>query len=37
MHTLTTYLTQLQNIDPQDKEHTHRTYLHNFLESFYRG
>ncbi|AWI34477.1 hypothetical protein [Helicobacter apodemus] len=33
MHTLTTYLTQLQNINPQTKEQTHRIHLQIFLES----
>lgn len=33
MQILQPYLTNIQNINPQDKEHTYRTYLHNFLES----
>lgn len=34
MQILQDYLTSIQDINSQDKEHTHRTYLHNFLESF---
>lgn len=33
MQILQPYLTQIQNINPQDKEHTYRTYLQNLLES----
>lgn len=33
MQILQPYLTDIQNINPQDKEHTYRTHLHNFLES----
>lgn len=33
MQILQPYLTDIQNINPQDKEHTYRTYLQNFLES----
>lgn len=33
MQILQDYLTSIQNINPQDKEHTYRTYLQNFLES----
>lgn len=33
MQILQPYLTNIQNINPQDKEHTYRTYLQNFLES----
>lgn len=33
MQILQSYLTNIQNINPQDKEHTHRTHLQIFLES----
>ncbi|STQ86353.1 type ISP restriction/modification enzyme [Helicobacter muridarum] len=33
MQFLKDYLKAVQNISPQDKEHTYRTYLHNLLQS----